>query len=373
MIDLAKSRLSVWPAVLIVACLVSFECAEANAQGGFKRSSGSPYSDGQAKQATPGVSKFEPSTNRNATPTFGRGGTSTLTPPRTSIQQSDPGTGSQIGDTSGMGEGRVSACTIEYVDEIDVPALETGALVEMNVTEGDAVPTGTVIARINDTLLKHQLRQALVRKNNAYRIANDTTSMEAAEKQIQLTRQRYETTSKLERKGARSSDEKLTARYEYEVAQLQLRAANMRQLEAQGEAELENARAREVEERIQRHAVVATFDGVVVDRYKQQSEWVTAGEPVVRIARMDKLYVTGLISNRDYNPSDVKGKDVLVTVELARKEKMEFPGKIVIIGSKDIAGTGNEFMVKAEITNKMKQGQWVLRKDARVSMRIMLK
>ena len=156
------------------------------------------------------------------------------------------------------------------------------------------------------------------------------------------------------------------------MALLQKRAAQVRQLEARGEAELENARAIEVEERIRRHAISPKFDGIVVERFKQAGEWVTAGEPVVRVARMDKLYVSGLISNNDYNPSDVDGKDVVVTVELARNETMDFPGKIVFIGSKDIVGSGNEFKVKAEITNKMKEGQWVLRKETRVSMRIKL-
>jgi len=118
--------------------------------------------------------------------------------------------------------------------------------------------------------------------------------------------------------------------------------------------------------------VCPKFDGVVVERYKQAGEWVTAGEPVVKIARMDKLYVSGLVSNSNHNPSEVDGKDVVVTVELARNETMDFPGKIVGIGSKDVIGKGNEYKVKAEITNKMKQGQWVLRKETRVSMRIKL-
>ena len=274
--------------------------------------------------------------------------------------------------TSGADEVQVKFCTVEHEDEIDLPALETGQLLNMNVKEGDSVAVGGPIANVDDKILKLQLMQALVRKKNADQMANDDTGIVAAEKQIQLTRNRFESTKKLEKKGARSYDELKTAQYEYEVALLQKRAAQVRQLEARGEAELENARAIEVEERIRRHAISPKFDGIVVERFKQAGEWVTAGEPVVRVARMDKLYVSGLISNNDYNPSDVDGKDVVVTVELARNETMDFPGKIVFIGSKDIVGSGNEFKVKAEITNKMKEGQWVLRKETRVSMRIKL-
>jgi multidrug resistance efflux pump len=354
----------------MIACLLSLSNSITLAQGSFKTQSGSAYKDGSVPNASSGISKFDPqSTDARRSPSFGEpSGMSAFPPASSRAPQQDFSNQSSIGESS---DANVVRCTVEHVDVVDFPALETGALVEINIKEGDSVPSGMLIARIDDTLLKHQLRQALVRKSNAYRMANDETSLEAARKQIQLTFQRYETTKKLAAKGARSADEKRTAKYEYEVALLQLEAAKVRQLEARGEAELENARASEVQERIDRHVVKAMFDGQVVDRYKQEGEWVTAGEPVAKIARMDKLYVTGLIRNRQFNPAEVSGKDVVVTVELARNEKLEFKGKIVSIGAKVIQGSGNEFSVKAEITNKMKEGQWVLRQGSSVSMRIM--
>lgn len=374
MSHLSKKRQCIWPVVLTFVCLIvlHLQGTAAIAQSGFRPSGNSggnsAYQDGQAKQNTPGVSNFKADPGRQI-PSFGRN-TNPSAFRSNGSQIQDQTLVPQIGTTSGTDVGEFAFCTVEFSDEIDIPALETGQLNEMSVKEGDSVGANQEIGTIDDTLLKLQLMQALVRKQNAYRIANDTTAIEAAKKQIQLTRQRYETTARLERKGARSADEKQTARYEYEVALLQREAARSRQLEAQGEAELETAREAEVKERIVRHKVKSRFEGVVVDRYKQAGEWVTAGEPVAKIARMDRLYVTGLISNLEYNPSEIIGKDVVVTVKLARDEEMEFTGKIAIIGSKDIRGSGNEFKVKAEITNKKKQGQWVLRKETRVSMRI---
>ena len=366
---LSKTGLPLRPTVLHAGFAVLIFCGSLVAQDGFRPPGGSPYDKGRSQQATPGVSTFNGSTETKSSSSFGKG--TTFSPGIGSQRNQDSlGTSSAYG-SQGRSDGQVSTCTIEYVDEIDVPALELGLLLSVNVKEGDAVPTGFEIAKIDDTILKHSLRQALVTKTNAETMANDATSIEAAEKQIQLTGQRYETTRSLFRKGARSYEEKQTARYEYEVAQLQRRMAMLRQVEARGEADLANARASEVEERIRRHVVMSRFDGVVVKRYKQTGEWVTAGEPVARIARMDKLYVSGLISNNNYNPSDVKGKDVVVTVELAREKKMEFRGKITLIGAEDIAGSGNEFQIKAEIDNEMLEGEWALRKNSRVSMRIL--
>ena len=382
----SKIRSSVWPGILTLLCLVSLFTTFAFAQGSFRPSGNSAYQNGSVQKSTPGVSKFEPKTR--ATPTFGQGAIPPLSARKPQSNQGfgsqtktqglgsqtkTQGFGSQIGSTSGTEVGEFAFCTVEFSDEIDVPALETGQLTEMNVKEGDSVAASQKIAMIDDTLLIQEFMVAKVRKQNAYRTANDTTSIVAADKQIQLNRQVFESIARLERKGARSPDEKRTAKYEYEVAVLQREAAVSRQLEAQGDAELESVREIQVKERIKRHEVTAKFAGVVIERYKQAGEWVTAGEPVAKIARMDKLFVTGLISNNQYNPSEIIGKDVVVSVKLARDQVMEFPGKIALIGSKDIIGSGNEFKVKAEITNKKMDGQWVLRKETRVSMRINVK
>ena len=376
-IEITKRQLSVWLGIPVFVFLVSLTASSVSAQTDFRPRGTSAYENGRVQQATPGISEFKktqqqtPSFEQNTQPpSFGQS-PNPFSPANSFTQKQD--SNPQVGSASGTDVGEFAFCTVEFKDEIDVPALEVGLLTEMNFSEGDAITGGSVIGMIDDTLLKLQLMQALVRKKNAYRTANDRTSIEAADKQIQLNRQVYESTARLERKGARSADEKRTAKYEWEVATLQRQAAISRQLEAQGEAEFESARETEVKERINRHAVIAKFDGVVVERYKQAGEWVTAGEPVVKIARMDKLFVTGLISNLDYNPSEIIGKDVVVTVKLARDQTMEFPGKISLIGSKDIVGTGNEFKVKAEITNKKMDGQWVLRKETRVSMRINVK
>ncbi len=368
--DVLTSRRTDWLPILIVACLLlSMQSPFAIAQGSFPAQGEPAYKNGSVPQSTPGVSRYEPPSTAAKRPAFGeRNASSTLLPSGGTLNRQEP-----FSNRSSMGEASddsVISGTIEYVDVVDFPALETGALLEMNVREGDSVPAGMVVAKIDDTLLKHQLRQALIRKNNANRIATDTTSIEAADKQIDLTRQRYETTRSLAAKGAKSPDDLLMARFEYERSILQRRAAVVQQRDARGEAELESARASEVEDRIARHVVAARFDGQVVDRYKQQGEWVTAGEPVAKIARMDKLYATALIRNLQFNPAEVSGKNVVVTVLLARDETVQFEGKIVSIGAKDIIGSGNEFTVKAEITNKMKQGEWILRQGSRVSMRI---
>ena len=362
------AKFSFLPTVLLVSCILLLVSEDAFAQSEFRPPTQSPYSNGRLQQPSTSSGTFNPPSLKRR----GDSGSSTkqATPSLSSrINQKQT---SQSSDLPSIHSSRTNdTCYVEYVDEIEVPALEMGLLVEVNVKEGDTISSGSPIARIDDRIPRLQLKQAEVRITNANRLAEDATSIEAADKQIQLTNQRFQTTKRLEQKGARSPEERRTAQYEYEVAVLQKRAAIMRQLEAMGEASLEDARANEVAERIRRHNISAQFDGVVVERFKQQGEWVQAGESIVKVARMDKLYVTRLISNLEFNPSDVDGKRVKVTAELARGEKLEFDGKITVIGARDVSGKGNEYKIKAEVNNQVKQGQWVLRKNSRVSMEIL--
>lgn len=367
MSQLSKGQPKFLPASLFVSCVL-FAVSGVMAQSDFRPPPKSPYSNGRVQDRD---NSFRSPLGSQSSDTSRSPSLPALKSRQTVREAIESQTPSKLPTVSSFSTRTAETCYVEYVDEIEVPALETGLLEEVNVNEGDTISAGSPIARIDDRIPRLQLKQAEVRIANANRTAQDVTSIEAAEKQIQLTSQRYQTTKRLEQKGARSSEERKTARYEYEVAILQKRSAQMRQLEAIGEASLEDARANEAAERIRRHNISALFDGVVIDKFKHQGEWVQAGESIVKVARMDKLYVTRLISNLEFNPSDVKGKRVKVVAELARGEKLEFDGKITVIGSRDVSGKGNEFKVKAEITNQVKQGEWVLRKNSRVSMEIL--
>lgn len=374
-IENRNGAVSRWLGILTVAGVVAViaSCSPAQAMQGFKPStSGQPsaYSNGRSNREAPGVTPFQKGDQTKSSTPFAplgnRDGSSFNSPP----QRNDNGIGSTSPETSSNENSNRRNCTVEFIDVVDLPALETGELMNVFVREGDTVPTGKVVAQINDVIYKHQLRQALLRFQLANEKATDMIAMEASQQKFELTKVEYEIANDLARKGAKSPAERRKAKYDMSISELEIKAAARQKKESGIEADLEQARADEVRERIERHAIKSKFDGSVVEMFRHAGEWVTAGEPIAKVARMDRLYVQGLIPNNEYNPGDVAGKEVVVTVQLARDQTMDFPGKIVIIGSRDVAGAGNEFMVKAEIVNKMDKGQWVLRKDSRVSMKI---
>ena len=107
-----------------------------------------------------------------------------------------------------------------------------------------------------------------------------------------------------------------------------------------------------------------------MELYREAGEWVNAGDKVLRIVQMDRLRVEGLLDTARYNPHEVEGRLVTVTVTMARGEKVEFKGYIVFVGLEKRAG--NRVTVRAEVENRTANNRWLLMPGTDVAMRIHL-
>lgn len=91
----------------------------------------------------------------------------------------------------------------------------------------------------------------------------------------------------------------------------------------------------------------------------------------MRIARMDRLRIPGIVEGDQYEPHEIANRPVTVTLELARGREVEFTGQIVFAGVEK--RIGNKFMVWAEVDNRThadSQDHWMLQPGSVVRMRI---
>jgi hypothetical protein len=359
--------------------------------------SGSIYSNGQLPGSTPGVTQFQengfqpngfnPATKLAPKPrTLPGTQGSTLKP----MPQSNPGPsspfGSQVGSNSSssfrsaseprstaqtVSENEISmpVCSVEFIDNVMLPAQEAGKLQEVFIKEGEAVPTGKIVALIDDRLLRSSLREAQLLEQQALEKATDEISKQAAEAEFRLSSNEYETARNLGRKGSQAQNEVARAGFQKDIAKLKYRAAIRDGNYAADEAAVAKAQADRVRERIELHRLRVEFDGYVIKLLKQDGEWCQAGEPVMQVARLDRLYVQGNLAIDVANPHEVLGKTVIVEADMARGETMTFEGRVTNVGLAN-TDTGKHYMVKAEVTNKFENGQWLLRKGSSVAMKI---
>ncbi len=262
-------------------------------------------------------------------------------------------------------------CTVDFMDVISLPAMEAGVIKELGVKEGDYVPAGKIVGRIDDEMFRIMLEQATQRFNMASKKANERNAIDASEAKFKVAKEEADITVRLASKGSRTKSDKRLALYNAELAALEVKQAWIDQADAVGEAKLEASRVKEVQKRIDRHILKTDFEVYIVEIFKKQQEYVNAGEPVLRIGRMDTLWVHGVVNIKDVNAYEMQDRPVTVQVTLARNETATFQGKIVNVGLERQGMSG--YLVKAEVKNRAVGKHWVLQPLSEVKMRIHLK
>ena len=117
-----------------------------------------------------------------------------------------------------------------------------------------------------------------------------------------------------------------------------------------------------------RRQIVSPVDGEVVTVFHERQEWVSAGEPVLQVVRMDRLRVEGFVLASEVNVSEIAGGNVVVDVQLARGRKERFAGKVVFISP--LVTSGGKYRVRAEVENRREQNQWLLRPGMNAMMTV---
>lgn len=102
------------------------------------------------------------------------------------------------------------------------------------------------------------------------------------------------------------------------------------------------------EERVERRKMRTPFPGVVVEKMLHAGEWVEIGESVLRIIRLDTLYVEGYVEAKRITPN-FRGRKVIVLCSDSDKSQ-KIDGVIVFV-SPEIDSVSQQVQVRAEISN----------------------
>jgi multidrug efflux pump subunit AcrA (membrane-fusion protein) len=265
----------------------------------------------------------------------------------------------------------LSECTVQLIQDIDLPALESGQIIAVDVKPGDSVTKDQAVAQMDDSRSQRALDEATLRHSIADRRANDATEEKTAYKRYRLAYIEHSKSAKLAQSRSVSEHDANRARFSAEVAQLEYEGAKKTRELAGIEAAAEMVTVRASEDSIARHRITSPIDGQIVDVKREAGEWVTAGETVMRIARMDRLRIPGIVNGNLYDPHEIADRPVTVTLELARGRQVQFTGEIVFAGVEK--RIGNKFMVWAEVDNRPhaeNSNHWMLQPGSVVDMRI---
>ena len=263
----------------------------------------------------------------------------------------------------------LQSCVVVLIEDVDVPALESGQLSDVFVKEGDPVKQGQTIAQLDDRIALRFQDESQKKHESATLRAEDENEVKAAEARVKLAKEEFSKTKELRARGSKSDFEYKRAQYSMESSEFDLLAAQTARQIAAADAQAGAIRADTAKHSVERHKVVSKIDGLVFERFREGGEWVTAGEKIMRIARIDRLRVQGHVKSSLFDPHELVQRPVTVTLELARGRTAEFKGQITFVG---IEKRGGRHSVWAEVDNRFENDRWVLQPGSEVEMRIHL-
>ncbi|MCA9121346.1 MAG: HlyD family efflux transporter periplasmic adaptor subunit [Planctomycetaceae bacterium] len=269
-------------------------------------------------------------------------------------------------------------CIVSAKDHIQLPAQQAGVISSLetedglSVQEGFIVGAGQMIGKLDDedatarrdaAALDHQVSVAeRLKAESNVQAAFATEEVAKAELDESLDVNRRVKNSipatqirRQELTVTRSSMEKDVAERDVHVASLT--------------SDLRQAQVTVAEINLKKHRIVSPLDGILVQLYRKPGEWVSPGDPVARIVRMDKLRVEGFVDASRYLPEDIDGREVTIIIRRPNREAEEFKSTISFVSP--IIEASGDYRVWAEVDNRTSQGKhWVLRPGMEAEMQI---
>lgn len=272
---------------------------------------------------------------------------------------------------------RISQCLIIAIDDVSVPAQDAGVITSIAVKESGqtVIEKGTSLAQIEDRDLQVKRRLAEFEAAAAKEQAESTVAQEVAEKTAAVAETEWENANDVNKRSPKTYSEtevrrlKLTfERYELEAekAKLDQRVARLTE-----QAKLAGMEA--VDNDIRKRKLESPVAGVVEKVFKRVGEWVTPGEPVVRVVRMDRLRVEGMLPADAYSPEDVEGRPVSIEVTVTRDGKKVIEKVTGVLDYVSPLIEGGDYRVWVDVDNpQTTNGHWLLRPGQYADMIITL-
>jgi RND family efflux transporter MFP subunit len=256
----------------------------------------------------------------------------------------------------------VQSVMLRLISEAAVPAQEAGVITSVAVREGQHVKQGELLAQIDDQVAVMAAKSAKLAYDAAHEKATNDVEIRYAKKAADVAEAELRRSNESIEHFAKSVSqsqldvEKLTldkSRLEAEQADHEHQIATMEMNSKENEwsaAKVQVARRR----------IVAPFDGVVVQIYARQGEWVEPGQKALRIVGVDHLKAEGFLPSQNARPG-LAGTPARLTVDLSGEPGATFDGKVVFV-SPEIDPITGQVRVWADIDNhdgRLRPGQSV--------------
>lgn len=219
------------------------------------------------------------------------------------------------------------------VKEVMVSAEANGSVIQLMLTEGQILEKGEQVGCIDTSGLVLQ-KNVLLANRSAVRsrsenIAAETEVLEEKKSALLTEKKRVEN---LLKDGAATEKQRDDLVQNIRVMEKQIAAVKSQITNIQAELKVVDTQIDQVNDQLKKARIEAPMSGTVLEKYVEQSEMVTMGKPLFKMADLDTLILRVYISGSQLARIRI-GQEVFVYIDQDADEMLEFQGVVSWISS----------------------------------------
>jgi macrolide-specific efflux system membrane fusion protein len=256
------------------------------------------------------------------------------------------------GSTQAADELVVESALLRLIQQVEVPARVQGIISSIEALEGDSVDEGQTLAVVDDVEAKLLEGRAAIELQLSKEKLESDIAVRLARKALGFNQSEFERMARAAEAtpGSISASQLEQLRFQAGQAELDLEKAEHDRRVDQLNADLKTKELELSRYNVDVRKILAPINGVVIEVLRQPGEWVEPGDKVLRIVRMDRLRVEGMIHMRDI-PGDLRGAPVTISIDAPGKGEITYPGKVVFV-SPEISPVNGQVRIWAEVENR---------------------
>ncbi len=240
---------------------------------------------------------------------------------------------------------------VTVIEQVRVPALREGAIIKLNVIEGDIVKAGQVLAQIDDREPRLALARAKSELETAIKAAESELEIRLANKKYELAKSDLRRIEKARSmlSGSVADEEYENRKLQVERTELEVDKSNEDRKNAIAQAQLLANDYRRAELALELTQVVSPIAGAVVSIERHEGEWAKTGETILELLGTTRLRAEAMVDVSKIGKSIV-GRRVALLVTMPSGSLEKFSG-VLQFENPEVNPLDNRVSVWAEIAN----------------------
>jgi multidrug resistance efflux pump len=274
-----------------------------------------------------------------------------------------------VGVVTDDGGIQIDDCTVQFIAEVNVPALDAGKLVEILGQNYQSVSRGQLLGRLDDKVLLDQQRTAEIRRQLLTNRLNSDLAQQIADAAYKDARVRYDSNmnTNASSPGSVPSMELNRSLVALQRAELESKRIVEQKEELRLELNIQAAEVAAIDHQLAQLNVFSPVDGVLLSIQRREGEWVSRGETVFRVARMDRLQIPVLLREDQLLQRRAAGASCIVQW-LENGVTHSLRGKIEAVDPQLYKRV--EYRALVEVENRRLANGWLLAPGRRVTVKI---